>query len=370
METTTGTLTMDVIEQRLRDGEATIARVRAAQMVLIREADRRQAPMADGCRTLTEWVTGRLDVAPETAKALVSTARRLETLPIVESAAVDGAVSFDRTVAVTRVAAPAEDGSVLDELAVYDVAGIRRLVANRHRISRDVEREAFDRRYLVTQPNLDESSWRLYGQLPGIAGRVLVDALDRKADQLPNDTVEARSTRHADALWAISLDSLRGSDGVSVETATPLLTVFIDANDAAASNGEAGVIVEAGPRVGPATVEAILCDGAIEVIAHTRDGKPLAMGHRSRVIPPRLRRFVIHRDGGVCTIEGCTSRYRLQPHHVVPWSEGGATDADNLTALCWFHHHVAIHGRGFTIDPDSPSQCRRLLRPAIHAPPW
>ena len=99
--------------------------------------------------------------------------------------------------------------------------------------------------------------------------------------------------RNADALWAISLDALSGGDGATIDTATPLLTVFVDATEAAATNGEAGVVVEAGPRVGRSTIEAILCDGVIEVTARTSDGIPLAMGRRSRVIPPRLRRFVL-----------------------------------------------------------------------------
>ena len=71
---------------------------------------------------------------------------------------------------------------------------------------------------------------------------------------------------------------------------------------------------------------------------------------------------------GCRTIVGCTSRYRLRAHHIIPWSQGGATDAENLTAMCWFHHHIAIHARGFRIDPDTPAQRRRLL-PPIHAAP-
>ncbi len=340
-------------------------------MVLIREADRRQAPLADGCRSLAEWVTGRLDVAPETAKTLVSTARRLESLPTVEHATAVGSISFDRTVEAARIALPSEDATIVDELAVFDVAAIRRLVSNRHRMTRDTEREVFETRYVAVQANLDESSWRVHGQLPATAGRCFVDALDAKADQLPPDPDgdRSRTTRYADALWAISVDSLAGSDGATVESATPLLTVFVDAHDAAGTNGETGVMIEAGPRVGPATIEAILCDGVIEVTGRTQDGTPVNMGRRSRTIPPRLKRFVLARDGGVCTIAGCVSRYRLQPHHITPWSQGGATDADNLTTLCWFHHHVVIHGRGFTINPSSPPQRRRLRRPWIHAPP-
>jgi hypothetical protein len=371
METATATLTTDTLEQQLLNGEATIARVRAAQMTIIREIDRRQTPLADGCRSLGEWVTGRLDVAPETAKALVSTARRLESLPTVEDTVTGGSISFDRTTAVVRIAEPSEDATIVDEMAIYDVAGIRRLVSKRHRVSRRQEREAFDSRYVVAQPNLDESSWRVFGHLPAMAGRSFVDALDAKADELPPapDRDRSRGTRWADALWAISLDSLAGSDGATIENSTPLLTVFVDANDAASTNGEAGAVIETGPRVGPSTIEAILCDGVIEVTGRTQNGTPLGIGRRSRAIPPRLRRFVLHRDGGVCTIEGCVSRYRLQAHHITPWSQGGSTNADNLTTLCWFHHHIVIHGRGFTIDPSTPPQRRRFLRPLVHAPP-
>jgi hypothetical protein len=232
-----------------------------------------------------------------------------------------------------------------------------------------MEREAFERRYVIAQPNLDESSWRVHGQLPATAGRTLVEALDHKADQLPPGGGASRTTRWADALWAMSLDSLAGGDGATIDTATPLLTVFVDAHDAAGTNGETGVVVEAGPRVGPDAIEAILCDGVIEVTARTADGEPVNMGRRSRSIPPRLKRFIIARDDSTCTIEGCTSRYRLQPHHIAPWSEGGATDAENLTTLCWYHHHIVIHGRGHTINPESPPHRRRLNQPPIHAPP-
>ena len=180
----------------------------------------------------------------------------------------------------------------------------------------------------------------------------------------------SRAARNVDALWAISLDALYGGDGASIEDPTPVLTVFVDASEAAATNGQAGVTVQGGPRVGEAAIEAILCDGVIEVTARTKDGTPLRMGRRSRPIPPQLRRFILDRDGAACTIAGCTSRYRLQVHHINRWIDGGCTDPENLTTVCWFHHQVVIHGHGFAIDPDSPPQRRRLLQPPIHGPPW
>jgi hypothetical protein len=99
-------------------------------------------------------------------------------------------------------------------------------------------------------------------------------------------------------------------------------------------------------------VEEIFCTGSVERITF-QGGQPLAAGRTTRVIAPKLRRAVLFRDGG-CTADGCTSRYRLQPHHIIPWSTGGPTDPNNLTTLCWFHHHVVIHQMGYEIKPDSP----------------
>ncbi len=93
-------LTSDEIEGHLRHGEAVIAKVRSAQMVLIREADRRQIPLGDGCRSIDEWVAGRLDVAPETASTLARTARLAEHIPHLGDALREGRVTWDRAAAV------------------------------------------------------------------------------------------------------------------------------------------------------------------------------------------------------------------------------------------------------------------------------
>ena len=103
------------------------------------------------------------------------------------------------------------------------------------------------------------------------------------------------SQRRADALVAICQDTARPSAGAGGS-----VPVFVDATEAAATNAEAGVTLAGGPRVGPHTLEAVLCDGTVEVTAVTADGTPLGIGRRSRVVPPRLRRFVLFRDGGVC----------------------------------------------------------------------
>ena len=364
-------LATDTIEKRLRESESVIARERANQMSLLRELDRRQVATRGGHRSRKEWVAGHIDVAPETAASLVTTAMRLEELPAVDEAVTTGEIGCDRAVAVSRFVGRDDACLILDETAGFDIEGIRSISARKRRMTKLDEELAFEGRYVSIQPNLDESCWRLAGQLPGYAGRTVVDALEANADAFPYGPTAkpSRTTRNADALWAICADLTEGGDGASVEGPGLMVTVFVNASDAAKTNGETGVQIEAGPQVGPHTLEAILCQGTIEVTARTADGIALAMRRRSRAIPPRLRRFVAHRDGGVCTIAGCVSRYRLQAHHITPWSEGGRTDPDNLATLCWFHHHVVIHGQGFTIDRTSPPQRRRLRRPTIHAPP-
>jgi hypothetical protein len=156
-------------------------------------------------------------------------------------------------------------------------------------------------------------------------------------------------------------DSLDRSGDTATNAATPSVAVFLDLDAANGSGGELGAEVEYGPPVGPAALEELLCTGSVQVIG-LADGRPVVTSDAAKAIPPAVRRTVAWRDGG-CTIDGCQSRYRLQPHHIRERRHGGSHDPDNLATLCWYRHHVAIHGQGFRIDPDSPPQRRRLIRP-------
>lgn len=186
-------------------------------------------------------------------------------------------------------------------------------------------------------------------------------AVDQRADELlGEDTHKGVAHQRALALVAICQDSLyetHASDG-----SPPVeVTVTVDAKTAVGDGGQTGVAVLTGPRIGPRALEAIACNSIVEVIGITEDGTPLSLGRRSRAIPPALKRHILTRDLG-CVVEGCASRYRLEAHHVQPWSQGGATDANNLVALCWFHHHIAVHREGFVITRIGTSRVR-LTRP-------
>lgn len=347
----------DRLEQELISLEVTISRLRAQQVERLREIDRRQVPLGDGCRSLNEWVSSRLDVTPETAADLVRVIRADDLLT---DALALGRVTFDRAAALTRLE-PVTDP---DQFTHLDLPALKRFVARHRRMTPVDERRAADGRYLTMQPNLDESGWKLWGSLPGYDGKIVERALTARADSFPIFPAPVGATqRRADALVSICHDAIDGAE--SAGQSEPLVSVFIDADLATPTRGQSGVAIAAGPRVGPNTIERILCSGSVEVMT---TGTALGVGRRSRVIPPRLKRWVLHRDGG-CVVDRCTSRYRLQPHHVTPWSEGGQTEPDNLATLCWFHHHVVVHLMGYRFDPGSPPLRRRFVAPAGPDPP-
>ena len=282
-----------------------------------------------------------------------------------------GLASFDRVHELSQLSTSQNEENIFEESQYWDISGLRRQVADKKRLSASEEQRLFQDRFLVLQPNLSESWWKLWGGLGGAEGAVLEKALQARADtfpKLPDGSRPHRATANADALVAIAEDSLTGGtadDGTDKSTST--ITVFVDAEEASKTSGETGVRIEAGPRVGPQTLAALLCGGQVEVTALNKDGTPLGVGTKSYAIPPRLRRAVIYRDRG-CVVDGCTSRYRLQAHHDPPFPVG-KTEAQDLKTLCWYHHQVVIHRMGYRIDPDTPRTRIRFLQPANRAPP-
>ncbi|HEY4606168.1 MAG TPA: HNH endonuclease [Acidimicrobiia bacterium] len=327
--------TVDYHQSELIRLEGLRTQIAALQIRHLSYLDEAQVATADGSRSLSEWVAARLDLSLETANSLVRTMRRIEDRPDLKEAVGVAEATFDRVEALSRIQ---EAVGLLEHL---DVAGVRREAARRVRITSEDERRTADDRFLVIQPSLDESWWKLWGGLDGHSGALVDKVLSEAADQLP----EMPDGNRGDSAWrkATALVGLCTSD----DPPPAQVTVFVDARYAAEANGQSAVILEAGPRVGADALAGILCDATTEVIARTEDGRFMEYGRRLRTAPPSLRRAVLLRDGNVCAGDGCDSRYRLEAHHIVPWTQGGPTDPDNLITLCWFHHHVVVHERGF-----------------------
>ncbi|MCP4967051.1 MAG: DUF222 domain-containing protein [bacterium] len=358
------TVSIDELEQGLLAREHAISALRQQQAEMLRSLDAMQVHRIDGARSLQEWVRGRIDVTPQTARDLVDAARMDQGQPGIAKLVECQAISFERLVATTRLATSGADEETVADSFGFDLAGVARLRSRHRRITRSSEQDVFVDRHLFLQDSLDGARGRFHGEMPGYEYRIFTKAMEERADMfadLPGPRI-AKPQRLIDALVSISQDSLDlpGPNGEPSNRSEPIVTVLVDGALAARTQGEAGAEIEFGPRVGPGVLERILCGGRVQLVG-LANGKPVATSNMTRTIPPATRRFVGWRDGD-CIIDGCHSRYRLQPHHVRPWAESQDHDPDNLTTLCWFHHHVVVHSMGLRIDPTSPPQKRRFLR--------
>jgi Domain of unknown function (DUF222)/HNH endonuclease len=90
------------------------------------------------------------------------------------------------------------------------------------------------------------------------------------------------------------------------------------------------------------TARRLACDASITRVVLDPDSQPLAVGRRTRTIPPAIRTALIVRDRG-CTHPGCDRGPQwTDAHHLTHWADGGTTSLDNLILLCR-QHHRAIH---------------------------
>jgi hypothetical protein len=347
-----GSFTEDQLDRIIAGGERDIASIRMMQMAAIAEKRRRGSHRQDGFRSIVDWTAARADVSHETARALCWTSSRLEEAPEVAEALAEGEMSFDRAQLVSRLpdeVRPSHEG--------YDICRLRRLVAHHKRLTRKREQKTGSGHLHFGSDELTTTFW---GELPGLDARILEKAVDQKADEIiPSDAGLAVAERRALGLVAICQDSLydtgKNPEGVPIEVA-----VTVDARTAAPSNGETGVSVIAGPRVGPQVLEEILCNGTVEVVGISDTGQLFDLG-RSSTIPDKIRRFVLARDGG-CVVEDCPFHYRLEVHHIDPRARGGDHDPANLGALCWYHHHIAVHREGLELHRIGPGRFK-LKRP-------
>lgn len=353
------TCSLDLLEQIVVDAEREIARQRARQILALDGLDRAQVATADGAKNLSEWTARRLDIGLDTARTLVRTMRRTQDRRALRESLIEADATFDRVEAVSRIAT---DVGLMDHL---DIGAIRREAGIRAEISAAAEMKTAEDRFLVVQPSLDESWWKLWGGLDGYSGAIVNKVLTETADQLPVLPDGSRgnsSWRKATALLEVC---------ISDDAPPAQITVFVDAGPAALTDARSGVVLESGPKVGASALEAILCDAITEVTVRAEDGRFMEYGHKQRIVPPALKRAILDRDGNTCAGDGCDSRYRVEAHHIIPWSQGGRTDAENLVSLCWFHHHVVVHQRGFTVfrHPDHGRIRFKPPDPDAHDPP-
>jgi Domain of unknown function (DUF222)/HNH endonuclease len=344
---------------------------------LVAEYDAREGWAQWGCRSCAHWVAWQCGIAPGAAREHVRVARRLVELPLIRAAFTEGELSYSKVRALTRVENVEREQDLL-HLARHATASQLERLLRAYRGVVAAERAAAGGRpdRWLAFDHADDGSLLLRGRFPAEEGALVVAALQAATDWLAEQDVPAgtrgagaagssggdddwssgvpagtpRRTAgeaRADALVALA-DAFLGDGERMSRTGGDRHQVVVHVDAATLSGDEPGgrCELEDGQVLAIQAVRRLSCDASLVQLLE-RDGQPLALGRKTRTIPPALRRALNARDRG-CRFPGCGSRRFVDAHHIEHWADGGATDLDNLLQLCG-HHHRLLHEGGYRI---------------------
>ena len=163
------------------------ARIQAAAhelLVLIREFDEQDG--WHGCLSCAQWLSWRAGLSPGSAREHVRVARALGNLPKLSDAMRRGKVSCSKVRAVTRVAIPENEQTLLDVALAGTAAHVERIARAWRRIDRNVEQAEEQQRNASRELRtwVDENGMVVVrGRLTPEVGSVLRRALEAACDQ-------------------------------------------------------------------------------------------------------------------------------------------------------------------------------------------
>lgn len=355
---------LEVLEYEICVLAARLASETCRWLLLVAEFDAREGWAAWGMNSCAEWLSWRCGIGIGAARDHVRVARMLGCLPLVQAAFAAGELSYSKVRALTRVASEKTEAELVELAKHATGAQLEKLCGKYGQALRASceQAKAINERQALHLHWDDDGMLVVQGRLAPEDGAALMRALERAAESVPADTQELGAA----AVRAQALVGLATGGGQDVE-----LVVHVDAQTLTAEEIVQQAEIEGGPVLAPETVRRLGCDAAVVAIIE-QDGKPLSVGRRTRAIPPALRRALRSRDQG-CRFPGCTHTRYLHAHHIEHWARGGATEIDNLLALC-SHHHRLVHEGGYAVtgragdEPEFRGPDGRLIASVCAAP--
>ncbi len=318
-------------------------------LVKIREFDERGGFLKWGLDNTATWLAWRCDLSIATAREKVRVAHALKRLPLVCEAFSTGELSYSKVRSISRVA----DAGSEEDLVAFALRNTASHVADYCRelrmgdtVSTGIAERAFARRSLRVRRDADRAMISVTVDLPIETGELLEKALDKARDdeclKVPDLVDTSWSTRQADAFVAMLREYLQGGEAEG-RSDNYLVNIHVDQSALAADVGRSSVPLE--------TVKRLCCDGQAVVLTETKEGEPLSIGRKSRVVPKGIDRAVRARDNHTCRFPGCRNKRFVEVHHIEHWADGGETAVDKLMLLCSKHHKL-VHEGGFRIGKD------------------
>jgi hypothetical protein len=327
---------------------------------LIREFDARGG-WSNGFRSCAAWLNWRVGLDMGAARERVRVARALGSLPLLAYALAHGELSYAKVRALTRVATPETEESLLAVGRAGTADHVERIVRGWRRMDRKTEAAEAARHHVSRALHVyrdEDGMVTVRGRLAPETGALLIQALAAAREALyqqkgsPNaEDVSAETPtmaqQQADALALLMETALhhRVDPGASAERYQ--VVVHVDAPVLANPDAAGQSMLEDGTHVSAETSRRLACDASRVVMQHSRDGRVVEVGARTRTIPPAIRRALHHRDSG-CRFPGCRVGVG-QAHHIRHWAHGGPTKLSNLALLCR-RHHRAVHEEGYQVE--------------------
>jgi len=327
-------------------------------LVLVREFDLRQGWKAYHFNNCAEWLNMKCGIVPGTAREKIRVANALFDLVAISKAFQEGDLSYSKARSLTRVATPQNEERLLE----YAIPATALQVENHCRELRNVQRNVstadanrlHQQRYLSRSLHGD-GSMTISVELPKESGDLVMKALELALKELDLDadtfegeegTANAQGShlaRQADALVQMAKGYLSGGKDKKSSTADHYqVMVHVDEEvlrHAPTENSKSDLPCE--------TIRRLCCDSGIVAVSKDKNGSPLNVSRKHRVVQPPLKRALLARDK-CCRFPGCTHEKWLDAHHVMHWADGGETSLDNTVLLCSKHHRL-LHEGGFRI---------------------
>ena len=314
---------------------------------LIREFDEMRYWEDLGFQSCAHWLNFKCGFGMNSARERLRVAHALGGLPKISEKFSEGAISYSKVRAITRVANEANEEYLL-MIATHGTAHhVERLVAQ-YRRAKKLEDAEFamnlHERREVTYYYDHDGCLVMKARIPADQGELIVKALEMVIDEQDlSEEPEPIAARRADALCEVAETYMNNSENSGSTADRYQLVVHVSADQV--PSGQTHRHLDNGPHVTAVTSKRIACDCSKTMITEDENGEPLNIGRRSRSIPPPMRRALKARDGG-CRFPGCTNHKFVDGHHIIHWADGGETSLDNLVLLCR-HHHRLVHEGGF-----------------------
>jgi len=306
---------------------------------------------AGGIRSFPHWLAIKTGFDMHTGAELLRVGQAMNVLPKLGEAFGAGQLSFDKVRQVTTVATPANEEILLEIAQGASGSQLARICRALRRIKEaNAPKQADEQlsRRGIWMHWTDDGMLQLKALLTPEDAAVVQAALESITGSRPvpeptddgvKDPADDRwAARQADALVTMCEHVIAGgAENLIASTAARQVVVHVDAGVLTGELSEGRCFVEGGSPLSAGAARRIGCDAEVVGVVE-RNGLPIDVGRKQRIVPERLR-LALHVRDRFCRFPGCgVPAHRTEAHHYEHWALGGETNLDNLLLLCGFHH--------------------------------